>query len=360
MFFRFAARCLASASTVLVVRWLRQRSQHRTLLRAWTKSRAPTTNLSIDASIRLPVAGLDPDLAGCHGVSQLRDRIAKLGLPPLVPREMQSLRVSLAGRSRQLLRLTTTFTVMQFNLLAEGLSSGPGVEPPFGRAGVKPSSFGGFDAVAQPEVVFDWRKRKLRLVEEILRFLPDVLTVQECDHFADFLLPALRTAGYDGVYAPKRNSPCLEFGYHSDGVAILWKRSAFALVGTERRFFVEDDGSESGRPYLQALLQHRACGSTLLVATTHMKSKVSQPNEDLRTKQITQLLDTLVESGAAQADGVMLCGDFNTDPYDLPPPGGMRARCVPAVLRHPLGLRSAYPLPEDARSRWCAAPDHQP
>ena len=26
--------------------------------------------------------------------------------------------------------------------------------------------------------------------------------------------------------------------------------------------------------------------------------------------------------------------------------------CVPAVLRHPLGLRSAYPLPEDARSQW--------
>ena len=70
--------------------------------------------------------------------------------------------------------------------------------------------------------------------------------------------------------------------------------------------------------------------------------------------QISQLLDALEGCAAALADGVLLCGDFNTDPYDHPPPRSVRARCVPAVLRHPLGLRSAYPLPEDAhgRARW--------
>ena len=343
-----AARFLASASTVLVVRWLRRHSQQRALLRVWSAKRRPVT--TVDATIRLPKEDLDPDLAGCDSVAQLRERIAKLGLPPLVPREMHRCSVSLAGRARKLLGLTTSFTVMQFNLLAEGLSSGPHVEPPFGRAGVKPSGYGGFDAVARPEVVFDWSKRKLRLVEEILRFLPDVLTVQECDHFADFLLPALRTAGYDGVYAPKRHSPCLEFGYHSDGVAILWKKSAFAPIGSERRYFIEDDGSESGRPYLLALLRHRECDSTLLVATTHMKAKLSQPNEDLRAKQITQLLDALEESAADKADALMLCGDFNTDPYDEP--GKQVAKCVPAVLGHRLGLRSAYPLPRSEHDGW--------
>ena len=116
-------------------------------------------------------------------------------------------------------------------------------------------------------------------------------------------------------FDPKRHSPCLEFGYHSDGVAILWKKSAFAPIGSERRFFIEDDGSESGRPYLLALLRHRECDSTLLVATTHMKAKLSQPNEDLRAKQITQLLDALEESAADKADAVMLCGDFNTDGF---------------------------------------------
>ena len=41
--------------------------------------------------------------------------------------------------------------------------------------------------------------------------------------------------------------------------------------------------------------------------------------------------------------GVMLCGDLNTNPYGTP--GKQRAVCVPAVLSHPLALRSAYPLP---------------
>ena len=70
--------------------------------------------------------------------------------------------------------------------------------------------------------------------------------------------------------------------------------------------------------------------------------------------QVSQLLGALEGRAAALADGVLLCGDFNTDPYDHPPPRSVRARCVPAVLRHPLGLRSAYPLPEDAhgRARW--------
>lgn len=60
--------------------------------------------------------------------------------------------------------------------------------------------------------------------------------------------------------------------------------------------------------------------------------------------QVAQLLDALQARGAAWADGVLLCGDLNTDPHDVA--AKMRAKCVPTVLAHPLGLRSAYPLPE--------------
>lgn len=348
-----AAKLLTTASAVLLVRWLRRLSLRRSLVHSWSSksSLAPPASSDVEnAVIRLPQAAVDPDLRDCHGTAGLRARIAELGLPPLVLREMHSLDTSLTTRAKLFLGLTTSFTVMQFNLLAEGLSSGPRVKPPFMREGTKQSDYGGFDAVAQPEVVFDWNKRKLRLVEEILRFLPDVLTVQECDHFSDFLLPALRTAGYDGVFAPKRDSPCLQYGYYSDGVAILWRNATFKRVGIDRRFFVEEDGLESGRPYLFALLQHKACQSTLLVATTHMKAKVSQGNEDLRAKQIMQLLDAMEKSAAPEADAVMLCGDFNTDPYDVP--GQQVARCVPAVLGHRLGLRSAYPLPKSDADGW--------
>merc|ERR1740139_681154 len=145
----------------------------------------------------------------------------------------------------------TTFTVMQFNLLAEGLSSGPDATPPF--AAMKRSDYGGFDSVVRRERVFAWDTRKLRLLEEILRYAPDVLTVQECDHFDDLLLPALRLAGYDGVFAPKRSAPGLEFGYYSDGTAVFWRTEVFARLGAERRVFTELDGSESSRPFVLVL-----------------------------------------------------------------------------------------------------------
>jgi len=44
------------------------------------------------------------------------------------------------------------------------------------------------------------------------RYEPDILTMQECDHFYDFFLPALEIFGYWGAFSPKNLSPCLRFG----------------------------------------------------------------------------------------------------------------------------------------------------
>ena len=95
---------------------------------------------------------------------------------------------------------------------------------------------------------------------------------------------------------------------------------------------MEDDGSNSGRPYLLAVLRHLATDTTLLLSTMHMKAKMAQDMEDLRARQIRQLLDVVQERAAAKADAVLITGDFNTDPYDAPK---QTARCVPAVLDPP-------------------------
>lgn len=403
-----------SISAVLVVRSLRRYARRQDLLRHWAK----VSLVPHDTTQFLIRLATQPDavLASVSSLSQLKHLIEALGQPPLLPREMHTLPVSsLAARAGGWVRVAaTTIIVMQFNLLAEGLSSGPDAAPPF--VAVRRSEYGGFDSVARPELALAWDTRKLRLLEEILRYAPDVLTVQECDHFDDLLLPALRLAGYDGVFAAKRSAPGLEYGFYSDGTAVFWRTAVFERLGAERRVFTEADGSDSSRPYLLVLLRHVARGTTLLVCSTHLKAKLSQERqlhprmihcttihthrtphaqhmhacacacamcvrvrmrntrmrmyvhaatcstrltaylaqeiEESRAVQITQLLAALEGRAATLADGVLLCGDFNTDPYDLPPPNGMRARCVPAVLRHPLGLRSAYPLPEDARSQW--------
>ena len=198
----------ASVSAVLVVHWLRRHARRQELLGRWAKVRL----VPQDATGVLIRLATQPDavLAGVISLSQLKQRIEALGLPPLLPREMHTLPVSsLAARVRGwILTTATKFTVMQFNLLAEGLSSGPDATPPFAAA--RRSEYGGFDSVARPELALAWETRKLRLLEEILRYAPDVLTVQECDHFEDLLLPALRLAGYDGVFAAKRSAPGLE------------------------------------------------------------------------------------------------------------------------------------------------------
>ena len=298
----------------------------------------------------------DPDAA------TFQDLIAQLttsGWPPLLPRAMVAAAEPAAGTSAS--SGSSTFTVMQFNLLAEGLSSPPHVKPPF--AAKTQSAYGGFSAVPEPDVIFDWKVRKLRLLEEVLRYTPDVLVVEECDHFDDMLLPALRRVGYDGCFAPKRNSPSLStFGFYSDGTGILWRTATFTRVATECSYLPNPDGVPSARPYVLAALQPvvataAAAGSSaaaaaatapILVAGTHLSAARGDDAEAERSGQMTHLLDLTAERAASWGcRGVLLCGDLNTDPFDRP---WAAARCVPAMLSHNLGLRSSYALPPNERA----------
>ena len=47
--------------------------------------------------------------------------------------------------------------------------------------------------------VLDWSSRRWRVLEEVLQHRPDVITLQEVDHFS-FLAPALASVGYCGRY----------------------------------------------------------------------------------------------------------------------------------------------------------------
>jgi hypothetical protein len=91
--------------------------------------------------------------------------------------------------------------VMQFNMLAEGLSAHPSTVPPFssspGGEEISLSECGGFDTTHDATTTFNFDGyRKWRLLEEIERCGPDVLAMEECDHFHDFFEPALMSLGY--------------------------------------------------------------------------------------------------------------------------------------------------------------------
>lgn len=110
------------------------------------------------------------------------------------------------------------FRILQFNMLADGLS------------GLR-EDLGAFSRAKAEDV--RWENRKMKLLYEILQYDPDAITLQECDHYYDFFLPALTARGYDGIFAPKPASACLEVSDNSDGCAIFVRRSKFKIRSAE-------------------------------------------------------------------------------------------------------------------------------
>jgi hypothetical protein len=108
--------------------------------------------------------------------------------------------------------------ILQFNILADGLS------------GLR-KDLGGFSRVNQHDIV--WEKRKNRLLKEMTQYDPDIITLQECDHYYDYFLPTLSSKGYNGIYAPKPASACLEVSENADGCCIFVKRNKIRICSSE-------------------------------------------------------------------------------------------------------------------------------
>lgn len=103
---------------------------------------------------------------------------------------------------------TEKLRILQFNILADGLS------------GLR-NDLGGFSRIKQEFIGWDYRKHLL--AQELLQYDPDIITLQECDHFHDYLSPLLSSKGYRGFFLPKPKSKCLEVSNLSDGCAIFVK-----------------------------------------------------------------------------------------------------------------------------------------
>ena len=61
--------------------------------------------------------------------------------------------------------------VLQFNVLADGLA---GLRPDLGR----------FNRASKE--ILNWDHRKIRILHEITQYAPDIITMQEVDHYYDF------------------------------------------------------------------------------------------------------------------------------------------------------------------------------
>lgn len=277
-------------------------------------------------------------------ITEVREEQTKYGRSDLYPRDWEI--VGCAGEpamfEEQENRINRTnnrassnvVSVMQFNTLAEGLSSGPAAKNPFQndpankRAKVDMQDYGGFTSVPFPEVCLDFSRRRWRLLETILRpngtvpddlELPfDLIALEEVDRFHGFFAPVLTLFGYESVFMPKFRSPGVFMGWYSDGCCLFWKQTIFDLVSEHRfNFKVGSQGA------MIVVLRHRQSQKSIVVAITHLKAQQNKANEKIRYMQVDELLDrieiTAVQSAACDGIDVkdvpiLILGDFNADP----------------------------------------------
>ena len=189
--------------------------------------------------------------------------------------------------------------------------------------------------------------------EEIVRYSPDVVCLQEVDAFSDFLEPELAKHDYAGVWQKKTERK-------QDGVAIFWKAQNFVLEAREHCEYQLKDGVG-----LFVRLNHKG-GKPICVANTHLFWNPAMEYIKLFQSEI------YLNRAAAFAGGnpLVVCGDLNSMPgsdcfnlytkqqvthtftpvqQDDEATGQVCSQdtAVTQVYSHPLALRPAYdPLPQ--------------
>lgn len=217
--------------------------------------------------------------------------------------------------------------IMQWNILAQALGEGKD----------------GF--IRCPLDALNWEERKYLILEEILTYSPDILCLQEVDHYFDTFQPIMASLGYHGTFLAKPWSPCLDVEQNNgpDGCALFFRRSRFSLQSTAHLRL-----SAMMLPTNQvAIVQTLNCqvtGQKLCVAVTHLKARSGW--ERLRSAQGADLLQSLRSITSANVSSrqneavsgtipLVVCGDFNAEPSE-----DVYRRFSSSTL----GLNSAYKL----------------
>uniref|UniRef100_A0A1A9WEA5 Nocturnin n=1 Tax=Glossina brevipalpis TaxID=37001 RepID=A0A1A9WEA5_9MUSC len=186
--------------------------------------------------------------------------------------------------------------LLQWNLLSQTLGQ----------------SIDGF--VSCPPKALTWAYRKFLIVEEILKYQPDVICLQEVDHFK-FLQTIFDTQNYEGVFFPKPDSPCLyiEDNNGPDGCAIFFNRHKHILRNFTTHI-LEVWHVQSNQVAIAVNLIIKATGREFSVCTTHLKARHGSLLSRLRNEQGRDLLHFIKKFAGDRP--IILCGDFNAEPNE--------------------------------------------
>jgi len=176
-----------------------------------------------------------------------------------------------------------TVTLLQFNVLAEHLSKD--------------------DFPEKPRTVIDWNNRKKNLIRVIVEHSPDVIALEECDHFNDWFKPQLSKLGYDGIFQAKLDK---------DGTAVFWSTKVFKM--TNYKYYRYGTDSQG---LVMVELTHTDNDQTgIFVGATHLKA--SHEFENKRKQQVDLLLEEFAQYTKDKKWPKFILGDFNDIPESSP------------------------------------------
>ena len=182
-----------------------------------------------------------------------------------------------------------------------------------------------------PEEALKWKNRRLQILQEILTIEPDVVCLQEVDHFHLFK-DALQAVGYEGTFLPKPDSPALytDNSNGPDGCAIFYHTDKLQLLKINK-MVLKANKMLTNQVSIFCHLECRMTGKQVVIATTHLKAKEGW--DALRHKQGESLLDNL--NSKSDNKPLIICGDFNAE-HSEP--------VYKAFYDSSLNIRSAYTL----------------
>lgn len=160
------------------------------------------------------------------------------------------------------------FTVMQFNILAAGLST----------------DFDSHVAFEEEGAVTDWENRKEHVFAEIARYFPDLVGLEEMDVMDDL---QEEFADDFEIHRHLRKKK-------KDGPTIMFRKTHFALVHKIDLKLLDVKGKPMTQVALILLLRDkRLTGHFVIAVCAHLKSDKNDGGEDARFRQVVQIQEAV-------------------------------------------------------------------
>ncbi|GIY69068.1 CCR4-NOT transcription complex subunit 6-like [Caerostris extrusa] len=182
-----------------------------------------------------------------------------------------------------------------------------------------------------PSWALDWAYRKKHILQEILHYKADIISLQvkvETEQFYNYFLPQLREERYDGIFSPKSRAKTMSESErkHVDGCAIFYKSDKFTLsdakdnIGLAALLQTKPGAYQSGTDLSKM-------NQALLVCTAHIHWDPEYSDVKLiQTMMLMHELKTFVDDilqksnipvpqkGDPNVIPLLLCGDLNSLP----------------------------------------------